>query len=292
MGFRDRLSKGEFVKLCEIDPPKGVDTSELFRTADILKGRIDGLLVSDSPGAVMKMGSLAVSFLLKQKGFDTVCNITCRDRNILALQSDILSAFALGITNLYISDGIDVKSGDHPNALSVNEVSTTELLSIIKRLKEGFDSGGNEIIGKPDFHTGIFVNSNAKVHAIDLELRKLEEKINNEAAYVITPAIFDIKVFEGFIKKVNNLYKIPVIAEVILLKSVATAKFINRHIDNVMVPDSIIERIYSAGDKQAECIATCVDIIKELKNICQGVKIVSLGWEDKVPAIISEVDVD
>jgi len=289
MGFMDELAKGEFVKLCEIDPPKGVDAAELFQTADILKGRIDALLVTDLPNAVMKMGSLAASFLLKEKGFDVICSITCRDRNVIALQSDILSAFALGIRNLYITDGTDIKSGDHPKASPVNEINSMELLSIIKRLKEGYDSGGNEITGKPDYNTGIFVNSNAKVHALDLELRKLEEKINNEAAFVITPAIFDVKLFEGFINKLNKLYKIPVIAEVILLKSVATAKFINKHIDNVMVPEPVIERMYSAGDKQAESIAIAVDIIRELRNICHGVKIVPLGWEAKVPAIIGEV---
>lgn len=290
MGFTERMSNGEFVKVCEIDPPKGVDTSEFFETADMLKGRVHGILVADLPGAVMKMGSLAASFLLKERGFETIFNISCRDRNVLALESDILSAYALGIRNLYIVDGVDIKSGDHPNAQPVNNVNSLELLSIVKRLKEGFDSGGNELTGKPDFYSGIFVNSNAKVHALDLEIAKLEEKIRQEADFVITPAVFDLKAFEGFIKKVRKSYRIPIIAEIILLKSVATAKFINKHVEGVMVPDAIIERLYSAGDKQAESIAIAVDLIKGLKDLCQGVKIVPLGWEAKVPAVISGIE--
>jgi len=290
MGLMERMSNGQFVKICEIDPPKGIDTGEFFRTADMLKGRVHNLLVADLPGAVMKMGSLAASFLLKERGFEPIFNLSGRDRNVLALESDILSAYALGIRNLYIVDGVDIRSGDHPNALSVNNVNSLELLSIVKRLREGFDSGGNELTGKPDFYSGIFVNSNAKVHALDLEMSKLEEKIRQEAGFVITPAIFDLKAFEEFIKKVRKAYSIPVIAEVILLKSVATAKFINKHVEGVMVPDAIIERLYSAGDKQAESIAIAVDLIKGLKDLCQGVKIVPLGWEVKVPAVISGVE--
>ena len=290
MGFIERMSNGQFVKICEIDPPKGVDTSELFKIADMLKGRIHSLLVADLPGAVMKMGSLAASFLLKEQGFETIFNISCRDRNVLALESDILSAYALGIRNLYIIDGVDIRSGDHPNALPVNNVNALGLLSIVKRLKEGFDSGGNELTGKPDFYTGASINSNAKAHALDLEIAKLEEEIKLEASFVVTPAIFDLKAFEEFMIKVRKSYSIPIIAEVILLKSVATAKFINKHVENIMVPDAIIERLYSAGDKQAESIAIAVDLIKGLKDLCQGVKIVPLGWEAKVPAIINGVD--
>lgn len=290
MGLIERMSNGQFVIICEIDPPKGVDTDEFFRTADMLKGRVHGLLAPDLPGAVMKMGSLAASFLLKERGFETIYNISCRDRNILALESDILSAYALGIKNLYIVDGVDIKSGDHPNAVPVNNVNSMNLLSIVKRLKEGFDSGGNELTGKPDFYTGIFVNSNAKVHALDLEISRLEEKISQKAGFVITPAVFDLNAFEEFIKKARKSYSIPVIAEVVLLKSVATAKFINKHVENVMVPDEIIERLYSAGDKQAESIAIAVDLIKGLKDLCQGVKIVPLGWEAKVPAVINGVE--
>ncbi len=291
MGIVNRMNEGEFVVLCEIDPPKGADTGELYHTADMLKGRIDGIVVSDIPGAVMKMGALAASYLLKEKGFDIVCNISCRDRNVLALQSDILSAYALGIRELYISDGVDIKLGDHPGAKPVNEVDSLELLSIVKRLKQGFDHGGNEITGKPDFNSGVFVNSNAKVHALELELNKLEEKIEKEAAFVITPAIFALNEFEEFIKRLRKLSNIPVIAEVILLKSVATAKFINKHIENVAVPDTLIDRMYSAGDKQAESIAIAVDLLKGLRELCQGVKIVPLGWEAKVPMIMSEMEI-
>src|SRR4030043_1251063 len=110
----------KFVICADIDPPKGVDTAGLFRTANLLKGRIDALIVNDMPSAVMRMGSLATSYLLKERGLETICNITCRDRNVLALQSDILSAASLGLENIYISRGDDITYGDHPRAKPVN----------------------------------------------------------------------------------------------------------------------------------------------------------------------------
>lgn len=291
MGIVNRMGTGEFVVLCEVDPPKGADTEEFYRTADMLKGRINGIVVPDMSGAVMKMGALAASYLLKEKGFDVIYNVCCRDRNVLALQSDILSAYALGIRELYISDGVDIKLGDHPGAKPVFEVDSLGLLSIVKRLNQGFDYGGNEISGRPDFDAGVFVNSNARIHALELEINRLEEKIEQEAAFVITPAVFALDEFEEFIKRLRKVSNIPVIAEVILLKSVATAKFINKHIENVTVPDILLDRMYSAGDKAAESIAIAVDLIRELKQLCQGVKIVPLGWEVKVPMIMSEMEI-
>ncbi len=291
MGFIDSLNRGEFVKICEIITPKGTDMSALYNTAQNLKGRADAFLVTDMPNAVMSMGSLAASCLLKQKGFEPIYNISCRDRNLLAIQSDLLSASALGLENIYITDGDDITLGDHPGSTPVNEINSAKLISLAKRLQEGYDSSGSELAGRPKFHVGAYVNSNAKVHALDLEIDQMEDKIKQEVAYFITPAIFDLKPFEEFMGRVRKRYKVPIIAEVILLKSVATAKFINKHIDNVRVPDEIIDRMQAAGDKLAESISITAEIIKGLRDICDGIYVVSLGWESKIPAYFDEAKI-
>src|SRR3990172_3797494 len=139
-------SMGSKFAICaEVDPPKCVDATGLFRTADLLRGRIDALIVNDMPSAVMRMGSIATSYLLKERGFDTICNITGRDRNVLALQSDILSAASLGLENIYITRGDDIPFGDHPRAKPVNEINDDQLLTVVGRLKEGTDAGGNKL---------------------------------------------------------------------------------------------------------------------------------------------------
>lgn len=291
MGFMDSINKKEFVTLCEINTPKGVDTRGLYEVTNLLKGRADALMITDMPSAVMRMGSLSASYLLKERGFDTIYNITCRDRNLLAIQSDILGASALGIENIYITNGDDITMGDHPRSKPVMEVDDSMLLSLLKRLQEGYDTSGNELEGAPKFNTGAYINSNARVHALEHELGKMEEKIKQEVAFFITPAIFDLKSFEEFISKIKPYNRAPVIAEVILLKSVATARFINRHVENVSVPDEVIDRLHSAGDKLAESIAITGELIKGLKKLCSGVHIVSLGWESKLPLFLDAAEI-
>lgn len=282
MSFLDKLKNKEFVKLCEINPPKGIGLNELYETTDMLKGRVDALLVVDMPSAVMQMSPMAVSCLLKKRGFDVICNVTCRDRNVLALQSDLLGAYALGIDNIYITDGEDIKLGDHPKAKSVYEVSAKQLIHIVQHLHDGYDSAGNKLVDSPKFNMGTFVNSNMELEYMDKELVQMEDKIEQGASYFLTPAVFDLKLFEKFITKVKKNYDVPVIAEILVLKSVATARFINKHVNNVTVPDEIIERLATAGDKKHESIKITSELVKGLKELCDGVYIIALGWESKI----------
>jgi len=288
MGFLDSLKSGKFVILSEIDPSKGVDVSALFEIADHLKGRVDALNIADMPSAVMTMGSMAASYLLKERGFDTIYNISCRDRNSLALQSDILSASALGIENIFITKGEDITFGDHPNVKPVNDVSVDELFDIVKRLRDGFDAGNNALNGSPELNVGAYVNCNAEKEELDLEIMELGKRVEQEISFVITPAVFDLKLFEAFIKKVKH-FNIPIIAGIILLKTVGTARYLNKHIDNVNVPDPIIERLATAGDRLRESIAITADLISGMSDLCQGVNIMAMGWESKIPAFLEEV---
>ncbi len=286
MGLIDSLNNGKFVVLTEIDPPKGVDTSSMIETVDPLKGRVDALMVTDMPSAVMRLGSLCSSYFLQEKGFETVCNLTCRDRNVLALQSDLLSAAALGLRNIYISEGDDITYGDHPKATPVNEVCPDEFLEVAKKLKENEDSAGNKLDSAPSFNIGGFVNAGLNGDELDREINRILKMEKHGAAFVLTQAIFDLNTFGEFIKKVRSKSSIPIIAGLILLKSVATARFLNMHVDGVSVPDAIIERLYSAGDKQKESISITAELISGLREICQGVNLVAMGWESKIPAYL------
>jgi 5,10-methylenetetrahydrofolate reductase len=290
MGFVDSINSKKFNVLAEIDPPKGIETAKMFETADMLKGRVDAIILNDMPSAVLTMGSLAASFLLKEKGIDTIFNILCRDRNILALQSDILSAAALGIENLYINVGDDISYGDHPQARPVNEIDDTRLLTIVSQLQEGSDAAGNRINGNPRFNIGVAINSGATGADLDKEFKAMEEKAKTGASYFISSPVFDLKAFEEFTETARKAVSVPIIAEVLVLKSVATARYINKHVNGINVPDEYVDRLYSAGDKQKESITITAELIRGLKEICEGVNIKAMGWEEKIPAYLDAAE--
>jgi methylenetetrahydrofolate reductase (NADPH) len=289
MGFINSMGS-KFVICADVDPPKGVDATVLFRTADLLKGRIDALIVNDMPSAVMRMGSLAASYLLKERGFDTICNITCRDRNVLALQSDILSAASLGIENIYITRGDDITYGDHPRAKPVNELDDDQFLTVLGRLKEGMDAGGNKLTSAPQLNIGVALQYGPAGNSPEQEIEIMNDKIARGAAFFIVPPVFDLSTFEKFITRISKKVSAPIIAEMILLKSVATARYINKHIQGITVPDKYIDRLYSAPDKQKESIAIAAELINGLKKLCSGVSIKSMGWEEKIPSYLDAVE--
>ena len=201
------------------------------------------------------------------------------------MQSDLLGAAAFGLENLYITNGDAIQLGDHPKTRPVNEVNADEFISIVQRLQEGVDFAGNRLTDPPKFNVGTFINSNKEIQTLNIE-----NKIKQGASYFITPAVFDLNIFEDFVKKLKAKHNIPVIAEILILKSVATAKFINKHVDNVNVPESIIDRLHSAGDKKLESIKITAELIKGLKDICDGVYIIPLGWESKIPEFLDAVN--
>lgn len=286
MGLVDSLKKEKFVIIAETDPPKGAKADSLIETADLLKGRVDALLVTDMPSAVMKMSPVAACSLLKRSGHETICNISCRDRNILALQSDVLGAAALGIENFLISDGEDISFGDHPRAMQVREIMADDLLGISSRLKEGADFAGNRLESSPIFYTGAMVNPGAAGEEFEQEIARLQIIEKEGTSFLVTPPLFDAAALGEFINKIREKCSLPVIASTIVLKSVATARFLNLHVEGVTVPDSTIDRLYSAGDKFKESIMISADLVREFRNVCQGVNIMAMGWEARIPAIL------
>ena len=286
MNLKSSLEAGKFVVTAEIGPLKGTDTSEIEEAAGLLKGRVDAANVTDQQSSVMRLGSLAVCHLLKRKGLEPVLQLTCRDRNRLALQSDLLSACMLGIENVLSITGDLPSLGDHPQAKLVYDLDSVQLLWVIKRLNEGYDMVGNELKGKTDFFPGAVVTPMADTEAKrELQLIKMEKKIAVGAKFFQTQAVYDVDSFAKFMKRVEG-FNIPILAGIIPLKSAGMARFMNKNVAGVFVPEGLIDEMSKAEDKAATGIDIAAKLIKELKGICHGVHIMAIGWEKKVPLIL------
>jgi len=286
MSLQPLLEAGKFVVTAEVGPLKGTDTTEIKEVAELLRGRVDATNVTDQQSSVMRLGSLATCHLLKEEGLDPVFQMTCRDRNRLALQSDLLSAWALGVENILAITGDLPALGDHPQAKPVYDLDSVQLLWVIGRLNEGYDMVGNELKGKPNFFPGAVVNPGADTEtAFELQLIKMEQKIKVGARFFQTQAIYDPNVFAKFMKRAEG-FNIPVLAGIIPLRSVGMARFMNKNVAGVFVPEELINKMAEAEDKAQTGIEIAANLIKELKDMCHGVHIMAIGWEKKVPAVL------
>jgi len=284
MTFKEKLKTGKFLVTSEIGPPKGIETVHLLEDAELIRGRADAINVTDLQSSVMRLGSLAVCSLLRQKGFEPIFQVTCRDRNRLALQSDILSAAALGIENLLILTGDHTTLGDHPEAKPVFDLDSVQLLQVVHKLQEGFDMNGNKLEGiAPKFCMGAVVNPGAD--PIEPQILKMEKKIEVGAEFFQTQAIYDVKIFENFLSKIRHL-KVPILAGIVLLKSAGMAKYMNKNVAGVFVPDNLIKEMEETKDKVAKSVEIAARLIKELKPMCQGIHIMPIGWDKVVPKVL------
>jgi 5,10-methylenetetrahydrofolate reductase len=284
MNFKEKLQAGKFLVTSEIGPPKGIQTKKLLEDAELIRGRVDAINVTDLQSSVMRLGSLAVCSLLKQKGLEPIFQVTCRDRNRLALQSDILSAAALGIENLLILTGDYPSLGDHPEAKPVFDLDSVQLLEVVRKLQAGVDMKGNKLEGQaPKFCVGAVVNPGAD--PLEPQILKMEKKITAGAEFFQTQAVYDIKIFENFLGKIKHL-KVPILAGIVLLKSAGMAKYMNKNVAGVFVPDNLIKEMEETKDKVAKSVEIAARLIKELKPICQGIHIMPIGWDTKVPQVL------
>jgi 5,10-methylenetetrahydrofolate reductase len=289
MGLRQALESGKFVVTAEVAPGKGTDVDHLLKDAEIIKDCVDAVNVTDLQSSVMRLGSLAFSHLLTDMGIDPVFQVTCRDRNRLALQSDLLSAWALGIKNVLALTGDHPCLGDHPDARPVFELDSVSLLEAIGKLNSGFDMAGNELKGKPDFFPGAVVNPGADNEAaLDLQVMKMEKKIEGGAKFFQTQGVYDLDTFEKFMKRIEG-FDVKVLGGIILLKSVGMARFMNKNVAGVFVPEPLIQELKEAEDKVRTSMNITVRLIKGMKDLCDGVHIMPLGWESKIPMILDEV---
>ncbi len=284
MRFREKLLSGKFTVTAEISPPKGTDISVMMKEAGMIKDAVDAFCVTDNQRAIMRMSPLAACSALSQEGFEPIMHLTCRDRNRISLQSDLLGASCLGIKNVLVMSGDYPTKGDHPGAKPVYDLDSVQLLDVISLLNNGFDLSGSRLEGKPGFFAGAVSNT----ELTEAAFMKFEKKIKAGARFIITQAVFDAGKFSEFMDKIRGAEgkRTRMIAGIIPLRSEKTAQFLNSSIAGVKVPDDVIRRLKSAGDPGALGLEMAADLIKELHGVCAGVHIMPVGTHENTIKIL------
>ena len=287
MRITELFDNGEFVVTAEVGPPKGIHLGHLVEEANTYLKGITAVNVTDNQSSVMRTSTLATCAMMKNAGLTPIYQATCRDRNRLALQSDLLGAAALGIENILCLTGDHTKMGDHPGAKPVFDLDSVSLLYTASQLEKGVDLAGNALVGEPPkFAKGAVVSPISD--SVDAQLAKMERKVMAGADYFQTQAVFEPEKFIAFMEKAKQFGK-PVQLGVIIPKNAGMCKFMNRNVAGVHVPQEMIDAL-AADKERAKAGITGVEIaakiIKECRPYCQGVHIMALGWEAKVPELL------
>ena len=281
------LKSGKFTVTCELNPPKGTDLEKLFKKADMLKDRVVAINITDSAGSNMTMAPIAVSHFLKHRGIEPILQITGRDRNRIAIQADLIAASALGITNILTMSGDPPQHGDHPEAKPVFDLNSTQVLDAMKSMQTGKDLGKNALEGNPEFFRGAVVNPGAK--DLETEFVKMEEKVSSGAQFFQTQAIFEPDALEKFMITAKK-FDVPILAGIIVLKSTKMANYLNSYLPGISIPENIIKSL-DLSDRDAikkESISITANIIKEIQDMCDGIHVMAIGWENTIPNILYE----
>ena len=279
----DALASNSFVITCELNPPKGVDLEPLFEKAETLRDRVDAINLTDSAGSNMTMGNIAAASLLRARGVETILQVTCRDRNRLALQGELLAAHALGISNVLCMTGDPPSGGDHPDAKPVFDLGAVSLLRAAQSLNLGADLASHELKGAPSLHAGAVVNPGAG--DMDTEMRRMEEKIDAGARFFQSQAVYEPALFEQFMNRAVRS-GVPIMAGIILLKSSRMAQRLNKSLPGVHVPDALIQEMEDAHDSAAKSVEMAARIIRQIRGMCSGVHIMAIGWESRIPQVL------
>ena len=288
ISLSSKIRAQTFVVTTELTPPKGIDFTDLFAKADALRGHVDAINLTESPRARMAVEPKSVGRLLLDRGIEPIVQITARDRNRIALQSDMLGAAALGIRNLLFMGGDDPRNGDHPEAKPVFDLKTADLLRAAKSLNAGRDLAGHELKGAPDLFVGATVNPSAT--NFQGEVDNTRRKIDAGAQFFQTQAVYDAATLERFMDAAKP-EGVAVLAGIIPLKSFRMATWLNDNVPGIVVPPSCLEAMAAvAGDAEAELqvsIAMAARIIRDVRPHCAGVHLMALGWEQHIPAILA-----
>ncbi|MBF0486553.1 MAG: methylenetetrahydrofolate reductase [Nitrospirae bacterium] len=287
MSFKEAVESGKFVVTAEVGPPKGTDIATMIHDMHILKGKIDAVNITDNQSAVMRICSLAVCKIAMEQGLEPILQMTCRDRNRIALQSDLLGASVLGIHNVLCMTGDHVTAGDQKGAKSVYDIESVQLLQLVESMNKGKDMSGNEMKGATSFFQGAVVTPES--NPLEPQLMKFEKKVRAGANFFQTQAIYDIEKFKSFMAFAREK-NARVMAGLVVLKSVGMANFLNNNVPGIKVPAELIAELKAAGKEKALDTGMSITArhIKQLKEekICDGVHIMAIGMEDKVPEIL------
>lgn len=284
----DTIASGKFLVTAELAPPKGTDILAPLAAAERLKGIVDAFNVTDQQASVMRASPWALAKALQDRGIEPIMQMTCRDRNRVVMQGDLLGASILGISNVLCLTGDPPGTGDHPEAKAVNDLDVVALVATVKQLNSGKDLAGNKLQGTPNFCIGAVANPGAKTQ--EPELVKLRKKVAAGAQFIQTQAVYEPGQYAAFIKHVPGL-DAAMIPGIIFLKSAKQARYMNEKIPGIHVPEALIAEIDSASDKEAASIAIAARIIRELRPICRGVHMMAMGWEHLIPEALKQAGV-
>ncbi len=290
--FEEKLNSDKFLVTTEIGPVKGVDTSEMIHHIDLLKDKVDAINVTDHQSSVMRFPSLGGCLLVKECGGEPILQVTCRDRNRLALQADLMLAYTRGIRNVLCLTGDCIDVGDHKEAKPVFDLDSVQLLRMIRTIESGVDMGGNTLKGAPKFCIGASVHPEADF--IEPQLVKFEKKVAGGAQFFQTQGIFELTSLRRFMQYASQ-FNVKILAGVIVLASARMARYMNDNVPGIIVPQAVIDELATAEKgkglrKGIEIAARLIKTIKE-ESLCHGVHIMAVGNEGIVPDILEAAQI-
>jgi len=283
------LEEGHFAVTAELGPPKGSSAEFVRRKAELLKPCCDAVNITDNQTAVVRMSSVAACALVKQEGLDPVMQMTCRDRNRIAIQSDVLGAVALGIRNLLCLSGDHQKFGNHPGSKNVHDLDSIQLTGAVRKMRDEaqFMSGDKISGGMP-----LFIGAAANPYADPFEFRvlRLAKKVKAGADFIQTQAVFDVERFAKWMEMVRDKgldQKVHILAGLIPIKSVGMARYMRDYVSGLMVPDELVVRMENTKDAKEEGVQIALEIIEQIRDISgvHGIHIMAVAWEEVVPLI-------
>ena len=284
--FRSFLETDQFVITSELEPPKGIDLCKTLEYAKSLEGRVHAVNITDSPMANMRMSPIAVAHVVRQEtDLDAIFHLTCRDRNIIGLQSELLGAYALGIKTILILTGDHPERGDHPFAQGVYEVDSLGLVEIANRLNQGYDWQGNELAGATDFCIGVAADPCAL--DLDMEIWRLNRKVEGGACFIETQPVYEIETLYRFVNRVKHL-NVPVIAGILPLKSEKMATYMSRNVPGIHIPEWLAQRVREQG--RTAGVDAARNLLAMLPGVVQGAHIMPAGSKKLVLDVLEGMD--
>ena len=287
------LSEDKFALTAEVGPPKGSDADKIRNKAEVLKGCTDAFNVTDNQTAVVRMSSMAGCCILLEMGLEPIMQITCRDRNRIALQSDVLGAAAVGVRNILFITGDHQSFGNHPGSKGVYDVDSIQLIQIVKNMRDQgvFQSGDEILSGRPE----VFIGAAANPFADPFEFRvdRLEKKIEAGSDFIQTQSVFNLEKFNVWMDEVRSRgldKKVHILAGVTPLKSLKMTERMKFHVPGVDIPEEVYNRMKNSSDAKKEGFDIALGLINEVKKIkgVHGVHITALFWEDIIPSLVKE----
>ena len=288
MHITELMKQGKFVITCEIDSPKGVNSEAFLDKVDEVKNSVHAVCISDNLRAVMRCGPLAMCHLLKTRDIEPIMTLNTRDRNRLALQSDLLAAATLGVENIMISSGYDVVLGDHRDASPVHDLDTVSLVKATSDLNNGRDFAGHGLDGPSNFCIGVLAETGLKPDATQMD--KLKREVDAGAEFIVTQAMYDTAVLEEFLGSIGH-FRLPVMVGHVMLKSASSASFLNSNAPGISVPEEIIKKLEGLSREELFKASQQItaEFIKKARPLCQGVHLIPMGWERFIPHIVEIV---